>query len=116
MSLHDATSLGEASTENKGHGPETSRDADGQDRYSRHKALSPVAEGNTDLPLYVPWCQNSTREGAAGVERGRVVGVSPAMCVCDSISAYALPVPPFECREGACHVTAFIFSHYGQSV
>src|SRR5260221_11527147 len=42
-----AHSLGEASAENKGHGPETSRDADGQDRYSRHKALLPVAEGNT---------------------------------------------------------------------
>src|SRR5215469_10091428 len=42
-----AHSLGEASAENKGHGPETSRDADGQDRYSRHKAVSPVAEGNT---------------------------------------------------------------------
>ena len=27
-----AFSLGEASAENKGHGPETSRDADGQDR------------------------------------------------------------------------------------
>lgn len=66
--LYDATSLGEASTENKGHGPETSRDADGQDRFSRHKALLPVAEGNTHLPLYVPWCQNSTREGAADVD------------------------------------------------
>lgn len=74
-SLHDATSLGEASTENKGHGPETSRDADGQDRFSRHKALLPVAEGNTHLPLYVPWCQNSTREGAAGVERRRVAEI-----------------------------------------
>jgi hypothetical protein len=30
--LTRATSLGEASAENKGHGPETSRDADGQDR------------------------------------------------------------------------------------
>src|SRR5262252_207244 len=42
-----AHSLGEASAENKGHGPETSRDADGQDRSGRHKAQSPVAEGNT---------------------------------------------------------------------
>ncbi len=47
MMVTIAHSLGEASAENKGHGPETSRDADGQDRYSRHKALLPVAEGNT---------------------------------------------------------------------
>jgi len=57
-----ARSLGEASAENKGHGPETSRDADGQDRYRRHKALSPVAEDNKN-DLYVPQCQSSTREG-----------------------------------------------------
>src|SRR5690348_5631879 len=42
-----AHSLGEASAENKGHGPETSRDADGQDRWRRLKAQPPVAEGNT---------------------------------------------------------------------
>src|SRR5258705_13412219 len=62
MMVTIAHSLGEASAENKGHGPETSRDAEGQDRYSRHKALLPVAEGNTSTSRGV-----KTRQG-----RGRL--------------------------------------------
>ena len=63
-----ATSLGEAAAENTGHGPETSRDADGQDRYRRHKALPPVAEGNTSTSRGV-----KTRQG-----RGRSPLCSPS--------------------------------------
>lgn len=58
-----AHSFGEASAQNRGHGPETSRDAYGQDRSGRLKARSPVAEGSSLLSLYVVRCQSSTREG-----------------------------------------------------
>jgi hypothetical protein len=85
-----ATSLGEAAAWNIGHGPETSRDADGQDRYSRHKALPPVAEGNTSTSRGA-----KTRPG-----RGRSPHCSALGFARGGGPKRTLPVPPSQMSGG----------------
>ena len=89
--MTQAHSLGEASAKNKGHGPETSRDADGQDRYSRHKAIPPVAEGNTSTSRGA-----KARPGRGGWRSIRVSGILRGL----TVSLYALPVPPSSMAGG----------------